>query len=183
MSYAAALDKSWEELENLKARDNFLVKFLADEYNIDCKAKTVFSLSCNTKAKDFAAILILHYLASKIKGLPALSKEWLSFKELAGGEQYYPAFRKRAIEPIISKYGNNPAGIFSVEGRLPAKRAQGADVALVLGVFEGVPVLVKLWAGDDEFGPEVNMLFDKSISAIFCTEDVAVLGGFIAASI
>ena len=183
MSYAAALDKSWKELEGLKAGDSFLVKFLADEYSVDCKARKVISLSCNICAKDHAAILVLHYLASKIKGLPAPSKEWLSFKELAGGEQYYPAFRKRAIEPIIRKYGNNPAGIFSVEGRLPAKRAEGADAAVVLEVFEGVPVLVKLWAGDDEFGPEANMLFDKSISVIFCTEDVAVLGGFIAANI
>ncbi|MBM3254993.1 MAG: DUF3786 domain-containing protein [Candidatus Omnitrophica bacterium] len=168
MGYAVALDKSWKELEALKAGDSFLVKFLADEYSIDCKAKTVFSLSCNARAKDFTAILILHYLASKIKGLPPETKEWVSFKELSSGEQYYPAFRKRAIEPIIRKYGRN---------------SEGADIILPLSVFEGVPVLVKFWRGDDEFGPEANMLFDKSIAKIFCTEDVAVLGGLVAAGL
>ena len=115
--------------------------------------------------------------------MPAQTAEWISFKELSSGEQYYPAFRKRAIEPIISKYGDNPGGIFSSIGRLPAVMAGGADAAIVLNVFEGVAVLIKLWRGDEEFGPEANMLFDKSIAEIFCTEDVAVLGGFIAASI
>jgi len=45
--------------------------------------------------------------------------------------------------------------------------------------FLGVPILVKLWKGDEEFAPEANMLFDRSISRIFCTEDVAVLAGFV----
>jgi hypothetical protein len=183
MSYAAALDKSWEGLESLKAGDTFLVKFLADEYTVDCRARSVLSLPCNTRAKDFTAILILHYLVVKIGGLPALTGEWCSFKDLAAGEQYYPAFRKRAIEPIIRKYGNNPEGIFSVLERLPAVKAGGADAAIVLDVFEGVPAKIQLWRGDDEFAAEANMFFDKSIPGVFCTEDVAVLGGFIAASI
>ncbi len=183
MSYAAALDKSWKELEGLKAGDSFSVKFLADEYSVDCKARKVISLSCNICAKDHAAILVLHYLASKIKGLPAPSKEWLSFKELAGGEQYYPAFRKRAIEPIIRKYGNNPLGILEVLDRLPAKKINEQDVAIVLDAFEGVPVLVKLFRADEEFGPDANVLFDSSISKIFCTEDIVVLAGLVASSL
>ena len=47
-------------------------------------------------------------------------------------------------------------------------------------VFEKVPVQIILWRGDDEFGPEANLLFDRSIARIFQTEDIAVLGGFIA---
>ena len=150
---------------------------------LDCSLRSVLSLSCNVRAKDFTAILLLHYLAAKIKGLPAQSGEWISFKELSGGEQYYPAFRKRAIEPVIRKYGSNPAGIFDSISRLPAKKATGADAALILEAFDGVPALVKLWKGDEEFSPEANMLFDKSIAGIFCTEDVAVLAGIIASSL
>jgi len=183
MSYAAALDKSWEELERLGVPDNLSVKFLADEYSLDSKARSVLSLSCNARAKDHAVILILHYLASRISGLPGLGGEWISFKELVAGEQYYPAFRKRAIEPIIRKYGNNPSGILLNNAGLAASRVEGLEVAITLSAFEGVPALIKIWRSDDEFAAEANMLFDKNISRIFCTEDVAVLGGFIAASI
>ncbi|MFA5145386.1 MAG: DUF3786 domain-containing protein [Candidatus Omnitrophota bacterium] len=183
MSYDIAINKAWDELAKLNPGNTFLVKFLADEYTIDLGVKKVLSLSCNTVAGDFTAILILHYARQKLKGLPDLTGEWLTFRELSGIEGYYPAFRKRAIEPVIRKYGNNPLGILQVLERLPAKRAMEPDVSIILEAFEGVPALIKLWGSDDEFGPDANMLFDRSIKAIFCTEDIIVLAGIVAASL
>ncbi len=150
---------------------------------MDVGGKRALSLSCNIPAKDFTAILILHYLAHKLKGIPFLTGEWLSFKELSGVEGYAAAFRSRAIEPIIRKYGAHPEGILSVLDRLPGKKIDQGDVGIVLEAFEGVPVMITLWRGDEEFGPEVNMLFDKSINRIFCTEDIVVLAGFVASQL
>lgn len=185
MGYEVALDKAWEELTGLACGKDLSVKFLGDEYNIDLKARKVISLSCNVPAKDFAGILILHYLARRIKGLPQLKNEWVSFKELSGIEGYGPAFKKRVVKPVIRKYGLSPKAIFSAGGgRLGLKQSSGAaDAGVVVDVFEGVPVLVELWAGDDEFGPEANMLFDRSIRDIFCIEDIVVLGGFVASAL
>jgi hypothetical protein len=128
-------------------------------------------------------ILILHYLAQRLKGLPELTEEWLTFRELSGIEGYYPAFRKRSIEPIIRKYGSNPEGILETIERLPAKKVMQGDVGIVLEAFERVPVLIKLWRKDAEFGPDANMLFDRSITKIFCTEDIVVLAGMVAMSL
>ena len=180
MGYDIALNKAWGELEELSPKKIISVKFLGDEYSVDIGLKKVMSLSCNVPAKDFTAILILHYLVSSIKGLPQLSGEWVSFKELSGIEGYYPAFRLRAIEPIIRKYGQNPEAILAVQERLPAKKVNQGDVGLVVEVFAGVAVIITLWKGDSEFGPEANMLFDKNISRIFCTEDIVVLAGLLA---
>ncbi len=180
MSYEAALQKGWEELSKLNPGKNLSVKFLGDEYTVDFAEKKVLSLSCNVAAKDFTAILILHYLAHKLKGLPALTGEWKTFKELSGVEGYYSAFRNRAIDPIIRKYGSHPEGLLTALERLPVKRVDQGDVGIVLEAFAGVPVLITLWRSDEEFGPEANMLFDKSIAQIFCTEDIVVLAGFVA---
>jgi hypothetical protein len=180
MGYEAALNKAWEELSRLKHDKIVAVKFLADEYTLDFERERVMSLSCNVPAKDFTAILILHYFISKLKGLPALSGEWATFKELAGVEGYYPAFRKRSIDIVIKKYGKNPEKLLEVLDRLPAKRVKQGDIGIVLDTFPDVPALVTLWRGDEEFGPEANILFDKSISQIFCIEDIIVLAGFIA---
>jgi hypothetical protein len=95
-------------------------------------------------------------------------------------EGYASAFRERAIEPIINKYGNNPQSLLAVLERLPAKKINYADIGIVVEVFEGVPVLVTFWRGDEEFKPEANILFDQSISRIFCTEDIVVLAQFLA---
>ncbi|MCU0651027.1 MAG: DUF3786 domain-containing protein [Candidatus Omnitrophica bacterium] len=180
MSYIAAINKAWDEIDKLypgkKAVD---LRFFSDEYNIDPAERRILSLSCNAPAKDFVSILLLHYLIAASKPLPESSGEWISFKELSGGESYYPAFRKRAIEPIIRKHGSDPKGIYDCLEKVSGKKLKQADAAIVVDAFAKVPILIEIWAGDDEFGPEANLLFDKSIQKIFCTEDIAVLAGFI----
>lgn len=93
MGYDVALNKAWDDLVKLKPDKPMSVKFLADEYTLDLVGRKVLSLSCNAPAKDFTTILILHYLAQKLKGLPQLTNEWLSFRELSGVEGYLAAFR------------------------------------------------------------------------------------------
>ena len=180
MSYEAAVNKGWEELLSFSPPRNFNVKFLADEYSVDTTTRKVISLSCNISAKDYAVILILHYQLARLKGLPGLRNEWLDFKELSGVQGYEPAFRKRVIEPIIRKYGKMPQGLIEAGGRFSAKKTDKGDIGIIIEVFEGVPVLIVFWKADDEFDPEANVLFDKSISGIFCIEDVIVMAEIIA---
>jgi hypothetical protein len=180
MSYEAAINKAWDDIAALYGgTDPIALKFFSDEYSIDVAGRKILSLSCNVPAKDFISILLLHYLKAKFQGLPEVEGEWVSFKELPSGDSYYPAFRKRAIEPIIRKHGTDPQGIYAALEKVPGARLKQADAAITIAAFENVPLLIEMWAGDDEFGPEANLLFDRSIQKIFCTEDIAVLGGFI----
>ncbi|HOX53991.1 MAG: DUF3786 domain-containing protein [Candidatus Omnitrophica bacterium] len=180
MGYEPALDKAWSELKSLSKESSLSVKFLSDEYSIDVNKREILSLACNIKAKDFYSILILHYLIQELKGIPRLTSEWASFQEFDGGQGYYPAFRKRVIEPIIRKYGSNPKSLLESVEKFSAKAVQFGDSGIVIEAFKGIPILITLWAGDSEFGPEANMLFDKSITKIFPTEDIVVLGGIVA---
>ena len=183
MSYAVALEKAWADLAATGSPAGLAVKFLADEYSVDIKQKKVISLSCNVPAKDFLTILILHYLRRKEQGLPQVIGKWLTFREFSGIEGYFDAFRKRSIEPVIRKYSANPAGLFKALERLPAKKAEGADAAIIVQAFEAVPALIKVWKADEEFGADANILFDANIREIFCIEDMVVLAGIIGASL
>jgi len=180
MGYEAAINKAWEELAKLNPDKDLSIKFLADEYSIDLENRKVLSLACNSPAKDFYAILILHYAIKQLEGLPKLSGEWLSFKELSGVEGYYPAFRKRSIEPILRKYGQRPEALLETLEKMPAKRVEQGDIGIVLEAFDRVPAMITLWRQDEEFKAEANILFDKSINRIFCTEDIVVLANIIA---
>ena len=111
MGYDTALSKAWSELEGLVRDKDISIRFLSDKYNVDLGNKRVLSLSCNAPAKIHISILILHYLKNKLKGLPSINEEWISFKELEGGQGYYPAFKKRAIDPIMRKYGSDPEAL------------------------------------------------------------------------
>jgi hypothetical protein len=183
MGYAAALSKAWSELGGIDKDKHVSIRFLSDEYSIDLGSQRILSLSCNAPAKDYISILILHYLKQKLRGLPALGREWITFKQLDGGQGYYPAFKKRVIDPIIRKYGSQPEALLELVERFQAKSIQLADSSVVLDILEGVPVLISLWRGDEEFGPEANVLFDKSIKDIFFTEDIVILAEFVARNI
>ncbi|MFA5276665.1 MAG: DUF3786 domain-containing protein, partial [Candidatus Omnitrophota bacterium] len=112
--------KAWDELSGLKPAGKQEVELLGERFAVDLKSKSVISLLTASPAKDFSAILILHYLAQRLKGLPQLDNEWLTFRELSGVEGYAEAFKKRAITPIVKKYGQNPQAIFADLSRLSA---------------------------------------------------------------
>ncbi|MFH1867339.1 MAG: DUF3786 domain-containing protein [Candidatus Omnitrophota bacterium] len=175
MAYEAALSKAWSELENITSDNHHSVRFLSDEFAINLKERSIVSISCNIPAKDYLSILILHYLVKKTESLPPPTGEWVSFKQLEGGEGYYPSFKKRVIDTIMRKYKDNPQALFELVERFNAKKTQLADISVVLEPFIGVPILINFWLGDNEFGSDANVFFDKSITEIYCTEDIVVL--------
>ncbi|MBA4374260.1 MAG: hypothetical protein C0402_15525 [Thermodesulfovibrio sp.] len=183
MGLEAAIGKAWDNLLHSGLPNSTSVRFLADEYVIDVKNRQVLSLSGNAPAEDYLTVLILHYIARKIAGLPALTGDLLGFSGLSAAGSFAEEFKKRSTDLILRKYGNNPAGMLSVLDRVPGKKINQSDAAIVLEAFEGVPILIELWRADEEFGPEANLLFDKSITQIFCTEDIVVLAEAVAIAI
>ena len=183
MSYDVALAKAWLDLEGITKEKKFSISLLTDEYEIDLDNKRILSLACNVQAKTHVSIILLHYLKKKLKGLPQIDLEWMPFNQLEGGSGYYPAFEKRVLQPLVRKYGDNPEAILDNLSRINAKKAEFKDVSIQVDVLEGVSFLVTLQKADDEFGPEVNILFNKSIKEVFSTEDIVVLAEFIASAL
>ncbi|MFH1855960.1 MAG: DUF3786 domain-containing protein [Candidatus Omnitrophota bacterium] len=183
MSYNLSLSKAWAELDVIAKQKSFPVRFLSQEYKIDLDKRDVFTSPSLASLHHQHSILILHYIIRKLKGLAPIAGEWVSFKEMDGGMPYYPAFKKRTIDVILKEYGTKPEFLLEVSRRFKSEKVELADASIVLEVFEGVPVLITLWRGDEEFSPEVNMLFDKSIKEIFCSEDIAVLSGIVAVTL
>ncbi len=182
MSYQQAVEKAWQDVRGLTSKERFSVKFLSDTYDIDLGSKLIMSASCNVPAKDHVAIILLHYLARKLTfgRLPEQSGEWIDFNQLEGGEGYYPTFKKRTIDHVVSKYGSDPEALVKAAERIPAKRADLGDVSVVIYPFEEVGILVKMSKADEEFAPSANILFDRNISRVFCTEDIVVIAEMIA---
>ncbi|HPM43295.1 MAG TPA: DUF3786 domain-containing protein [Candidatus Omnitrophota bacterium] len=176
MGYEEALKKAWDDLGGAPESD-ISVRFLADEYILDTKNRSVHSLSCNVPAKDYTSVIILHYIAKKLKlkALPKPYGEWIDFKDLEGGEIYYPIFKKRTIDRIASKFGRDHDAFRSSVGRYPSRAASIGDTSFIVDTFTDVPILIALYGQDEEFGPGANILFDRSISEIFVTEDIVVL--------
>jgi hypothetical protein len=107
--------------------------------------------------------------------MPAPTGEWIDFTKLDGGEAYYPAFKKRTIDVLIRKHGKDPEGLLTIAGTLPHTKTETGDVGVIIYPFKETPVLITLWRADEEFGPNADILYDKTITKILCTEDIVVL--------
>ena len=123
-------------------------------------------------------ILILHYMEGS--GAGPLTGRWVSYREIPGASFYYAAFLKRAVEPIKKAFGYNPTPLVEAVRPLGGVKVEAGDAGYQFQVFPGVPLQLILHAGDDEFPPEANILFDGNLERIFSPEDIAWMAGMVA---
>ncbi|MDZ7699322.1 MAG: DUF3786 domain-containing protein [Deltaproteobacteria bacterium] len=123
-------------------------------------------------------VLILHYLDGA--GDTPMTGEWVAYQEIPDGRFYLDAFLRRAKNPMIQVFGENPELLVQLATTAyGAKSLDQGDFAVTVQALPKVPVALILWRGDDEFPPEGTLLFDRSIARILSAEDVAWLAGMI----
>ena len=122
-------------------------------------------------------ILILHYMRSPAPSL--LTDNWVSYREIPGASFYYSAFVKRAIDPLKKVFGSNIDGLLRAGEILGGKTIDAGDVGYEFGLFPNSPVRLLLWAGDEEFPAEANIVFEENIKEILSPEDIAWLAGML----
>ena len=115
-------------------------------------------------------ILILHYFI-QAKGTP-LSGKLITYQELIEGINYFPVFAKRAINPLVKFFGNEPDRLPDVASHLDGHKADYGDAAVTINAFRRTPVTLVLWKGDEEFAPEGSIMFDSTISDYLTNDDI-----------
>ena len=175
-----------ESYESLLARsgfepvggDSLRIPFLDRVYRLSYPGLEFADTSAGTREVPLQEqVLILHYLqADRPAGV---SGEWVAYREIPGAAFYFGAFVKRAVDPLKQVFGQNTAKLGSAAGRLKGEPVDVGDIGFEFRVFPKVPVRVILHAGDEEFPPEANILFDRSIGRMLSPEDVAWMAGML----
>jgi hypothetical protein len=126
-------------------------------------------------------ILYLHYLCGAWSSKGARDTGgWISFQEIPDGRFYMDAFQRRAKNPMVMTFGEKSDLLLKVATELyGAVPFDQGDVSVVVRALPLVPVALILWKGDEEFPPEGNLLFDRSIIGILSAEDIAWLSGMV----
>lgn len=120
--------------------------------------------------------LTLHYLV-RADGAPHKG-EWITYREVESGEFYWAAFVKRAKAPLVGFFGERPELLSELAAKVGSEGpGEVGDVSVIVRAFPNVPLMLVLWAGDDEFPAESNVLFDQSIGHYLSTEDIALTAG------
>jgi hypothetical protein len=122
-------------------------------------------------------ILILHYMLSPARA--PLTDNWISYREIPGASFYYSAFVKRAIDPLKKVFGQNVGGLLRAGEILEGQTIDTGDAGYEFRPFPNIPVRLILWAADDEFPAEANIVFNENIRGSLSPEDIAWLAGMV----
>jgi hypothetical protein len=147
------------------------------EYRVPFPAFALLD-STGTEVKSFAEkILILHYLCEgryiEYQG------NQRSYQEIPWGEVYYTNFRGRCILRFAHTFGHDvPAfkRIMEETKGLRAEPLKQGDAGYRFEFITGLYLSFLLWAGDEEFSPSAQILFDDNFEFAFTAEDIAVVG-------
>jgi len=132
-----------------------------------CEFKTVDSGS------TIEQVLWLHYLIGERGRTP--TGKLSAYRDIRGAAFYESKFIARAVRPIVKCFGGNPQSLCDTGAVLSGQPANAGDAAITISPLPNLPITYILWAGDDEFPPEGNILFDETASSWLDAEDLVVL--------
>lgn len=117
-------------------------------------------------------ILVLHYF-SMSDGTP-IAQEHISFKEVREAMLYLPNFEKRAVAPLLGRFGKNPEELLEPARSIGGRREGLGDFSVTIPVFPRVPVTLVFWKEDEEFEARLTILFDRTVVHYLPTEDIVL---------
>ncbi|MCJ7594235.1 MAG: DUF3786 domain-containing protein [Desulfobacterales bacterium] len=157
------------------------LSFLNQEVEIAWPGLSFHSKGSQEELSIQEQILLLHYLHGACSsGRSGITGEWISFQEVPDGRFYLDAFQRRAKIPLVQAFGNSPELLVRLATEsFGAVLSDQGDYSVVVKALPLVPVALILWRGDDEFPPDGNILFDRSVAGVLSAEDIAWLAGMV----
>ncbi|MFH2046894.1 MAG: DUF3786 domain-containing protein [Pseudomonadota bacterium] len=126
------------------------------EYKIECIGTTI------KRPHEYFYLFIIYYLLNSKQ--IEVSNEWISEKDLPGGATFFRGPHEIPTNLISELYGNNIEEFKKTCMQLSGTPLNMADAAFRFDITPRIPVAVLYWQGDEEFSPEVKILYDKNIT-------------------
>jgi hypothetical protein len=160
-----------------RAESAFSLRLMGTEYRAAFPDFALLDGAGREPQGSLEKILVLRYLCEG-KYFEGRGKQ-LSYQEIPWGPVYYPNFRGRCINRFAATFGKDPAVFREIMEKTPGLRARALDQGDAGYRFEfitGLFISLILWAGDDEFPPSAQILFDDNFVFAFTAEDLAAAG-------
>lgn len=121
-----------------------------------------------------AKIIVLRFLISgqAVKS----SGKYLTYREVPWGEVYFRQFEGRCLMRLKFSFGFKLEQFSAAMEKMGARKIAMGDVAYEFEFINGLHVRFILWAGDDEFPPSSQILFEDNFPYAYQAEDLAVVG-------
>ena len=115
-------------------------------------------------APSMAAFVAVVYLA-RCQSVP-LHGEWVSEKDLSCRD-FFRGPHLLQVDPVLDKFGQAAAEFTEAAKKYGGVEiSEAGDAVVRLWVLPSIPIKMVLWCGDEELGPALTVMFDKSIDRL-----------------
>jgi hypothetical protein len=155
-------------------KGEFIVKLMGENIIVKYPSGDVLKEDGSEIDKYPPKALVLRYLMNA-KGIPTINKN-ITYRDVDGGNVYYNNFYGRCILRLAKTFGNNINKFKEIFEELGAEKINMGDAGYKFQFLNNIYVTFALWAGDEEFEPSSQILFDANVTFYFTAEDLAVVG-------
>lgn len=153
----------------------FTLRYCGEEYTVSYPEGRITHASGQEKeVPKSVQICILLYM---VQALPVVKgKEWKTFKDLPQGYHHWMPFVNEALDPLVKGFGNDAASFQKAAASLGGQPIDIGDMGYEFQMLPRIDLQVIFWAGDEEFPPKANILFNERCVMQLDTATLYMLG-------
>lgn len=146
------------------------------EYAIEAdseRALALGSLPCQT--------FLLRFLLEGSAAQPP--DHFVTFREMPWGEMYIKPYTGRCLTRAAFSFGTRVVAFSVACEKMGAARLSHGDAGYEFTLLPGYRMQIMVWAGDDEFPPNSQILYTNNFASGFAAEDRVVAGDLLITAI
>lgn len=158
------------------AKGKFSLKLLGRTYGITHPNYSISNTGFAAKTL-LPQTFLLRYLCQG-KALPA-GQNFMTFREMPWGEVYVQPFTGRILKHAAFALGTRIDAFRQAAEQLGGRKLKQADAGYEFDFIGNYRLQLLLWAGDEEFPPNAQLLFSDNFTVGFTAEDRVIAGELI----
>jgi len=109
--------------------------------------------------------------------------QWKTFREMPWGEMYIKPYTGRVLTRAAFTFGTRLDAFRSACEKMGASPVPHGDAGYLFQLVGGYQVQILVWAGDEEFPPNAQVLYSDNFAEGFAAEDRVVAGDILISTI
>ena len=122
-------------------------------------------------------LLLLSYLVRAQRVPPA--DEWITPGEIPGGDVFFQGPHALPTAGLAERFGDDSEGFRAIAASIGGTPLEYGDASSSFVVLPRITIGLVLWMRDEEFPPEVKVMFDRTIALHLPLDVVPALVGFV----
>ena len=152
----------------------FYVNLLGREYAISHPQYAIRAMDGGNVPPLPTQTFLLRYL---LEGKTVASTgNWLTFREMPWGELYIKPYTGRVLTRAAFTFGTRVEAFQKAAEKMGAQPVPHGDAGYRFRLIGDYEMQILVWAGDDEFPPNAQVLYSDNFADGFAAEDRVVAG-------